>query len=132
MISKESQLEWNKEKKVSTFGKAKSSLKKRSKKVQKEKSSLSSAYYKYLHESGQCCVVCGTSNIELHHITDIHRIEGDRRVWNRIVPLCLEHHKNGKDGIHILSKKEFYERVMSLEKLMEKSLELYQEYLGSK
>lgn len=132
MFGKNQQLTWNKEKKVSAFGKKKSSLKKRSKKMSSEKNDLSNDYYTYLHESNQKCVVCGNNSIEIHHITDIKRISGKRREWNRVITLCPEHHKNGKDGIHILSKDEFYDRVMSFEKLMEKSLDLYREYLSNK
>lgn len=133
MYTKDEQLKKVKEKKVSTFGKKKSCLKKRSKKTQIEKEDLSNDYYDYLHNSGQKCVVCGSSSIEIHHITDIKRIPDElRRVWNRVITLCPEHHKNGKHGIHILSKDEFYSRVMSFKELMEKSLELYQEYLEIK
>ena len=133
MYSKDEQLKKLKEKKVSTFGKKKSCLKKRSKKTQIEKEDLSNDYYDYLHNSGQKCVVCGSSSIEIHHITDIKRIPYEpRRVWNRVITLCPEHHKNCKDGIHILSKDEFYSRVMSFEKLTKKSLDLYQEYLETK
>lgn len=132
MFTKEMQLKKEKEKKVSTFGKKNSSLKKRSKKMNSEKNDLSNDYYEYLHNSNQKCVVCGDISIEIHHITDIKRIEGKRREWNRVVTLCPYHHKNGLDGIHILPKKEFYDRVMSLEELIKKSLELYQEYLRSK
>lgn len=126
------QLGKKKEKKVSMFGKKKHSLKKRSKKITSEKNDLSNDYYKYLHESNQTCIICGSNCIEIHHITDIKRIPGKRREWNRVVALCPEHHKNGKDGIHILSKEEFYDKVMSLEKLLENSDRLYQEYLRSK
>lgn len=132
MYSKKEQLKKNKKENVSTFGKKKSCLKKKSKKVSLEKVELSNDYYEYLHNSNQRCVVCGDVSIEIHHITDIKRIPGKRREWNRVVTLCPNHHKNGKDGIHILSKDEFYSRVMSFEKLMENSNRLYQEYLEFK
>ena len=133
MYSKYEQLKKVKEKKVSTFGKKKSCLKKRSKKTQIEKEDLSNDYYDYLHNSNQKCVVCGNFSIEIHHITDIKRIPNEpRRVWNRVVTLCPEHHKNGKDAIHFLSKDMFYASVMSFEELMKKSLEAYQEYLEIK
>lgn len=132
LYSKEQQLKKVKEKKVSSFGKKRSSIKPRSKKNKVEKVQLSNDYYHYLHSSYQKCVVCGSSFIEIHHITDIKRIPDEpRRVWNRVITLCPEHHKNGIGGIHILSKDEFYNRVMSFEELMEKSFDLYQEYLRS-
>lgn len=132
-MTKQEQLEWNKVKKVSTFGKKKSCLKKKSKKVTLEKVELSNDYYNYLHNSNQKCVICGCISIEIHHITDIKTLPNEpRRVWNRVVTLCPAHHKNSKDAIHILSKKEFYSRVMSFEKLMENSDRLYKEYLEFK
>ena len=133
MYSKKEQLKKVKEKKVSTFGKKKSCLEKKSKKVSLEKVELSNDYYEYLHNSNQKCVICGDISIEIHHITDIKRLLNEpRRAWNRVVTLCPAHHKNSKDGIHILSKEEFYSRVMSFEKLIENSARLYKEYLEFK
>lgn len=125
-------LPFGKRKNKGAFGTKKSKVKARSSKMSKEKDELSNDYYKYLHSSNQKCVVCGSNLIEIHHITDIKRIPGKRRSWNRVVTLCPEHHKNGKEGIHILSKDRFYDEVMSFEKLMEHSDRLYQEYLRSK
>lgn len=108
-------------------------MKKNSKKTKIEKVELSNDYYEYLHNSNQRCVICGDTSIEIHHITDIKRIPSEpRRVWNRVVTLCPSHHKNGKDGIHILSKEEFYIKVMSFEELMNNSQLLYKEYLKFK
>ena len=132
MFTKEEQLKKVKNKKVSSFGKKVKFMSKNSKKVNFEKSELSNNYYEYLHNSNQKCIVCGDISIEIHHITDIKKIPGKRREWNRVVTLCPNHHKNGKDGIHILSKDEFYDRVMSFEELMENSDRLYQEYLEFK
>ena len=133
MYSKKEQLKKVKEKKVSTFGKKRSCSKKRSKKVSLEKVELSNDYYEYLHNSNQKCVICGDISIEIHHITDIKRLPIEpRRYWNRVVTLCPSHHKNSKDGIHILSKEEFYNKVMSFEKLIENSARLYEEYLEFK
>lgn len=130
--TKGDKIPFGKRKNRGAFGTKKSSVKPRSKKVAKEKNELSNDYYNYLHNSNQKCVVCGSNSIEIHHITDIKRISGKRREWNRVVTLCPEHHKNNKDAIHILSKNEFYDRIMSFEKLMEYSRGLYQEYLRSK
>lgn len=124
---------FNKRKSKGAFGKKKARVKPRSQKLKKEKDNLSNDYYKYLHSSGQKCVICGCDCIEIHHITDIKRLKDEpRRVWNRVVTLCPEHHKNGKNGIHILSKDEFYDEVISFSKLMKHSDRLYHEYLRSK
>ena len=38
----------------------------------------------------QCCVVCGLSNTELHHITP--RSQGGDDVVENLVPICFRHH----------------------------------------
>ena len=55
-------------------------------------------YLKWLGNSGVGCIVCGDTNIELHHITD-KSIKGLRRHDRRVVPLCTEHHR-GDGGVH--------------------------------
>lgn len=133
MFTKEDQLKKNKIKKVSTFGKKRSSLKKRSIKVIKEKSDFSNDYYKYLHNSNQKCVVCGGNCDAIHHLTDIKRIPGKRREWNRVVTLCNNHHDNySNESIHVLSREDFYDKIMSLDDLLKNSKLLYLEYLRSK
>ena len=87
------------------------------------------AYFNYLHNSDQRCIICNSSNIELHHITDLKNIKGARRDDKRLVILCKNHHKESKFGIHIMSKEEFYTEVMDFDTLMYHSNRLYQEYL---
>ena len=89
-------------------------------------------YFNYLHNSNQKCVICGGYNIEIHHITDVHKIKGDRRDHKRVVTLCKNHHKESKFGIHNMSKEDFYENVMSLESLLFHSSELLEEYKREK
>jgi hypothetical protein len=72
--------------------------------------------------------VCGRKDIEIHHITDIHRIDGERRLHERVVPLCKNHHKDSNFGIHIMSKEDFYENVMDLDTLLFHSERLLGEY----
>ncbi len=86
------------------------------------------SYSNWIHANNKACVVCGRYDIEVHHITDIKRIQGLRRDDKRVIPLCKEHHKDGKNGIHILSKHEFYNKVMSLSDLLYHSRELLSEY----
>ena len=112
------------------FGKKKKTISKRSKKFSDEKNTLSNNYYKYLHNSNQKCVICGSNIVEIHHITDLKKLPNlPRRSWNRVVTLCPDHHRLGLKAIHKLSKDEFYTKVMSFEKLMEASNNLYQNYL---
>lgn len=86
------------------------------------------AYFNWIHSMNKCCAVCGNYDIEIHHITDIHRIKGNRRDHKRVVPLCKNHHKNSKFGIHIMSKDDFYENVMDLDTLLFYSKQLLEEY----
>jgi len=87
------------------------------------------AYANWIHSNNKQCVVCGGYDIEIHHITDVKRIKGKRRDDKRVVPLCKNHHKDSKFGIHIMSKDEFYENVMDLDTLLFHSKELLNEYL---
>ena len=119
-----------------TFGQKKSKIKPRSKKVSLEKK-ISNPFYEWIHGSGQVCVVCGCGDIDVHHITDLQKIDGKRREWDRVVVLCKAHHKgdsvyaDNSDAIHVLSKEEFYRRIMSFEKLMVCSDNIYKEYKES-
>jgi len=88
-------------------------------------------YANWIHSNNKECVICGRSDIEIHHITDIKRIAGKRRDDKRVVPLCKSHHKEGENGIHILSKNDFYENVMDLDALLKHSSELLEEYLNA-
>jgi hypothetical protein len=86
-------------------------------------------YFKYLHESYLCCAVCRNPNIELHHITDINEIPNEpRRDHKRVISLCPEHHRLGKNAIHIMSKDNFYKKVMPLHKMLEFSKNLFNRY----
>lgn len=61
----------------------------------KEKPFKSKDYLAWFHSQGFCCMVCGSSQIEAHHI-----MQGNRgRQDNLIVPLCPEHHR-GKYSPH--------------------------------
>lgn len=88
-------------------------------------------YANWIHSNNKPCAVCGRLDIEVHHITDIHRIAGTRRDDKRVIPLCKSHHKEGKEGIHIMSKEMFYREVMELELLLKCSSDLLKEYEDS-
>jgi len=90
------------------------------------------AYANWIHSNNKQCVVCGRYDIEIHHITDVKRIKGKRRDDKRVVPLCKSHHKEGENGIHILSKDDFYSKVMSLDTLLFYSKNLLEEYENEK
>lgn len=88
-------------------------------------------YLNWLNENRGAypCFVCGRrSGIEYHHITDIHRIEGKRREHKRVVPLCFMCHRVGKNAIHNMSKMKFYSEVKSLEELLNRADELYEDF----
>lgn len=147
-LSKEQQLKKNKDptekipwgmrKSKGGFGTKKYHLKKRSDKTQSEKIEKSNPFYDWIHNSGQVCAVCGCSDIDIHHITDLKNIKGKRRSWDRVIVLCKAHHKgdslyhyNG-NAIHVLSKERFYATVMSFEEMMRHSDSIYEEYLNYK
>jgi len=90
------------------------------------------AYAKWIHTNNKQCVVCGRYDIEVHHITDVKRISGPRRDDKRVVPLCKDHHKEGKFGIHNMCKDDFYENVMDIDTLLFHSGELLKEYKNEK
>ena len=85
-------------------------------------------YAKWIHSNNKVCVICGGVNIEIHHITDINRIDGVRRDDKRVVTLCKNHHKDSKLGIHIMAKEDFYLNVMDLDTLLFHSKLLLEEY----
>lgn len=100
----------------------------------KEKKFNYKKYANWIHSNNKVCVICGGANIEIHHITDLYSKvleHKQRRDDKRVVTLCKEHHKEGKDGIHILSKQDFYINVMSLDNLLTHSSKLLQEYESS-
>lgn len=70
----------------------------------KEKPFKSKEYLSWFHSQGFCCMVCGSSQIEAHHI-----MQGNRgRQDDLIVPLCPDHHR-GKYSPHGFDAKAFYE-----------------------
>ena len=53
------------------------------------------------------CVVCGSENVEWHHI---FAGIGRRRISDRygyVIPLCADHHR-GSDGIHFNKKMDVF------------------------
>ena len=62
------------------------------------------AYLSWLHNDKRpCCIVCGSGNIELHHVNPGLGNRDDREV----VPLCPDHHR-GKYSPHGFDSKKFY------------------------
>ena len=53
-------------------------------------------------------MVCGASNIELHHLDEGNRGRAD----NRVVPLCPIHHRIDKLSAHGFDAKKFKEIYM--------------------
>lgn len=81
-------------------------------------------YLAYMHNSYKCCLVCGDTNIELHHIKTKTLTD---RADNRIVPLCSEHHR-GKFSPHGFDSNKFYEQYPK-EELLKMAEEFYNEYI---
>ncbi len=89
MYSKYEQLKKVKEKKVSTFGKKKSCLKKKSVKNQISKDEKD--YLDWLQNQSYGCFVCGQQNgIEWHHVK---KFSSDKKNHFRLIPLCFMHHR---------------------------------------
>ena len=87
----------------------------------KEKPFKSKAYLSCLHSNGLGCMICGDTNIELHHIDQGNRGRAD----NRVVPLCLDHHR-GKFSPHGFDKKAFLEQYgETMEEVAKKLWEVY-------
>jgi len=82
------------------------------------------AYLEYMHNSGKHCVICGNTNIELHHIkTKTQTMRND----NEVVPLCDEHHR-GKFSPHGFDSSKFYEQYPK-DLLLEWAEDFYKEYM---
>lgn len=84
------------------------------------------AYLSYMHNSGKTCLVCGSCNIELHHVKTKTLTD---RADNRVVPLCPEHHR-GKFSPHGFDSIDFYEEY-SKEFLLDEARKFYDEYILS-
>lgn len=61
-------------------------------------------YLAWLHNQWFGCLVCGNTNIEVHHLDHGNRGRRD----DKCVPLCVEHHR-GKFSPHGANAKQFYE-----------------------
>ncbi len=131
MFSKQQQLKKVKEKKVSTFGKKKSCLKKKSKKNLLTKDEQD--YLNWLQNREESvCFVCGKRNfnddLEWHHVK---HSSSDKKNHFRLIPLCGNvHHRNGDLSPHGNAKK--WKETFSLELQLKYAAEIYLEYLDSK
>ena len=93
-ITKTDQLKHNKKPKVSTFGKKKYTIKKKS--VKNVVTKDEQKYLNWLHEEYYPrCMICHTqSNIEFHHVKNR---SSDRKNHLRLIPLCYNHHRLSSD-----------------------------------
>lgn len=130
MFSKQEQLKKDKVKKVSTFGKKKSCLKKKSK-----KSLLTKEEQDYLtwlqSRENSVCFVCGKRNfnddIEWHHVK---KSSSDKKNHFRLIPLCGHlHHRNGDLSPHGNAKR--WRETFSLEVQLTYAVEIHLEYINS-
>lgn len=63
------------------------------------------AYLSWLHSQGLTCMVCGSAQIEVHHLESGSKGRPD----NKCVCLCPMHHRNGKLSAHGADAKQFKE-----------------------
>ena len=64
------------------------------------------------------CLVCGETEVELHHV----RRFGETRKVSQVVPLCVYHHRAG-GGIHHLGQKKWEREFYSQDELLEMTKE---------
>ena len=88
----------------------------------KEKPLKNSAYLQWFHSQNYGCLVCGSNNIEAHHV--LRGVDG--RSDDSIVPLCPEHHR-GRYGPHGFDSDKFSEEY-SKELLMAIAKRLYEAF----
>ena len=131
LYSKQEQLKKDKAKKVSTFGKKKSCLKKKSKKSLLTKEEQD--YLTWLQgRENSVCFVCGKRNfnddLEWHHVKNS---SSDKKNHFRLIPLCGHlHHRNGELSPHGSPKK--WRETFSLEVQLIYAAEIHLEYLNNK
>ena len=74
------------------------------------------------------CLIClkegnPFSPAELHHIKDVATIAGQRANHFEVIPLCINHHRIGKESFHENSK-GFSQKWGSQRELLKETLEL--------
>jgi hypothetical protein len=68
--------------------------------TKKQRGSVSKTTAKRVFEiHDEYCVVCGSNQIELHHVKPKGFSNGGRGTVRNLIPLCPEHHR-GKEGVH--------------------------------
>ena len=89
----------------------------------KDKPYKNKDYLNYMHHSDKACIICGSREIELHHI----RMKGQiGRIDSQVVPLCMNHHR-GMFSPHGFDSSAFYEDYPK-EWLLEQAEEFFNEY----
>ena len=131
MYSKQEQTKKVKKVKVSTFGKKKSCLKKKSKKSLLTKEEQD--YLTWLQgRENSVCFVCGKRNfnddLEWHHVKNS---SSDKKNHFRLIPLCGHlHHRNGDLSPHGNAKR--WRETFSLQVQLIYAAEIHLEYLDNK
>ena len=131
MYSKQEQLKKDKAKKVSTFGKKKSCLKKKSKKSLLTKEEQD--YLTWLQgRENSVCFVCGKRNfnddLEWHHVKNS---SSDKKNHFRLIPLCgSKHHRNGELSPHGGARK--FRETFTYEEQLFYAAKIHLEYLKNK
>jgi 5-methylcytosine-specific restriction endonuclease McrA len=116
---------------VSTFGKKKSRLKKKS--LKNQLSQEERDYLDWLQKrEHSVCFVCGkrdfSDDLEWHHVK---KSSSDKKNHFRLIPLCgSKHHRNGELSPHGGAKK--FRETFSYEMQLEYAAGIHLEYLNSK
>lgn len=112
---------------------------KRIKQPHKHKNSAKATGYKdkeylaYMHNSDKVCVMCGNTDIELHHLKFNSIVGRDDKY---VVPLCKHHHRsdstNSSEPFSIHGTPSAFYDILSKKELMQKALVFYLEYQNDK
>lgn len=62
------------------------------------------------------CIVCGSHMVEIHHTGTG---AGGRKNHDKVLPLCVWHHRGG-EGLHHIGRKTWRERFGTEDELLEK------------
>jgi hypothetical protein len=83
-------------------------------------------YFSWIKDNKKC-VVCGKFPL-IHHVT--HKsIKGHRRRHFRVLAICHDHHSAQSSTLSIHNDTyRFYKEIMSLEKVLEESENMYNEF----
>lgn len=81
-------------------------------------------YLEWLQHQSLTCIVCGSGNVEMHHVK---RNSSDSKNNRRLIPLCTMHHRLSNElSAHGTPRK--FKEVYPMEAQYEIADRIYQEY----